>query len=155
MTEIATTPTDDTPVFSLQKLYIKDISFENPNAPMVFTIQNPQPNIEMNMKMENRQIDEDHWEVSLKASIVARDTEQDNQVRFEIEVEQAGLFYLKNIPEEHIDVLINVDCPTMIFPYTRQIISQLTVDGGFMPLLLDPINFAAAYEVNRKQQTKH
>jgi len=153
MTNIdATTTEDNTPAFSLQKLYVKDISFENPNAPMIYTVENPQPNIEMNLKMENKQIDDDHWEVSLKASILARDTTEDNQVRFEIEVEHAGLFYMKNIPQEHIDILINVDCPTMVFPYTRQLISQLTVDGGFLPLLLDTVNFAAAYEQSKQQQ---
>jgi len=135
----------DQPVFSLQKLYVKDSSFENPNAPEVFTMPGNQPKIEINMGVENRQVDTEHWEVSLKVSIISRDSEND-KLLFEIEVEQAAVFYLHHIDEEHIPGLLAVDCPTIIFPYTRQVISQMTLDGGFMPLLLEPVNFRGAFE---------
>ena len=138
------------PVFSVQKIYTRDISFENPNAPQVFSGEN-QPKIELNLGVQNRQVSEDHWEVSLKVSVLAKDAESDKVV-FEVEVEQAGLFLLQNIPEEHIAVVLGVDCPAIIFPYTRQVISQLTVDGGFVPLLLEPFNFAAAYQNSQEQQ---
>ena len=139
----------DAPVFSIQKIYLKDVSFENPNAPEMFAAPAAQPKIEMNLGLENRQVDADHWEVTLKISAVARDSESD-KVLFDIEVAQSGLFYLKNIPEEHMEMLLAVDCPTVIFPYTRQMISQLTVDGGFMPLLLEPVNFGAAFANNNQ-----
>jgi len=141
---------ENAPTFSIQKLYVKDISFENPNAPEMFATPTEQPQIEMNLGLVHRQIDENHWEVSLKVSAQARDTESD-KLLFEIEVEHAGLFYLNNIPEEHLAMLLGIDCPTVIFPYVRQIVSQLTVDGGYMPLLLEPVNFASAFENNNKQ----
>lgn len=145
------------PIFSIQKIYIKDCSFENPNAPAVFTTPSEQPNIEMNLGVNHQQLDEEHWEVTLKISIITRD-QKSKQLLFEIELEHAALFYLKNIDEAHLPMLLGVDCPTIIFPYTRQVISQLTTDGGFMPLLLEPINFRAAFEESQKQteqQTIH
>ncbi|TLS69059.1 protein-export chaperone SecB [Mariprofundus erugo] len=141
----------DSPIFSIQKIYIKDISFENPNAPEIFTSAASQPKIEMNLGVTNRQLDEENWEVALKISVLARESESE-RVLFEIEVEQAGIFYIKNIPVEHIAPVLAVECPAIIFPYTRQIVSQLTVDGGFMPLLLEPFSFGAAYENSLKQQ---
>ena len=140
---------ENAPIFSVQKIYVKDLSFENPNAPEMFAAPASQPKIEMNLGLENRQIDDEHWEVSLKVSAVARDSESE-KVLFDVEVEHAGLFYLKNIPEEHIEMILGVDCPTVIFPYARQMISTMTVDGGFMPLLLEPVNFGAAF-ANSKQ----
>ncbi len=143
------------PVFSVKKIYTRDISFENPNAPQSFTTAENSPKIELNLGVQNRQVSEDHWEVSLKVSVQAKDSESDNVI-FEVEVEQAGLFMLQHIPEEHLPVVLGVDCPAIIFPYTRQIISQLTVDGGFIPLLLDPFNFGAAYQSSQEQgQTTH
>ncbi|ATX82021.1 protein translocase subunit secB [Mariprofundus ferrinatatus] len=151
MTDIdTTTPDENTPVFSLQKLYTRDISFENPNAPFVFAGSMGQPKIDMNLSTKNRQIDAEHCEVTIKVSAQAHDTEND-KLLFEVEVEYAGLFYMKNIPEEHLEILLGVDCPATIFPYVRQLISQLTGDGGFIPLMLDPVNFSAAFEHNRQQ----
>jgi len=147
----ATASEENAPIFSVQKIYVKDISFENPNAPEMFAAPSSQPKIEMNLGLENRQIDGEHWEVALKISAVARDS-QSEKVLFDIEVEQAGLFYLKNIPEEHLEMILGIDCPTVIFPYARQMISQLTVDGGFMPLLLEPVNFGAAFANKNNEQ---
>ncbi|PJC71304.1 MAG: protein-export chaperone SecB, partial [Zetaproteobacteria bacterium CG_4_8_14_3_um_filter_59_5] len=110
-----------------------------------------QPKIDLNLGVNNRQVDEHLWEVSLKVSALARNTE-DDKVIFEVEVEHAGLFLLKNIPDEHILRVLGVDCPTIIFPFTRQLVSQLTSDGGFMPLLLDPFNFAVAYQQRLEEQ---
>jgi len=138
----------DTPVFSLQKIYVKDTSFENPNAPGIYTVPDNQPKFQVNLGVEHRQLDTEHWEVSLKISVISH-ASNNEQVIFEIEVEHAAVFYLKNIDEEHLPVLLAVDCPTIIFPYTRQIISQLTTDGGFMPLLLEPVNFRAVFENSR------
>jgi preprotein translocase subunit SecB len=139
------------PVFSIKKIYTRDISFENPNAPQSFTAAENSPKMELNLGVQNRQVSEDHWEVTLKVSVLAKDSENDSAI-FEVEVEQAGLFLLQNIPEEHLPVVLGVDCPAIIFPYTRQIISQLTVDGGFIPLLLDPFNFGAAYQSSQEQK---
>ena len=138
-------------LFNVEKIYTKDVSFENPNSPQVFMAANTDPKVELKLNIGNRQIDDDHWEVSLKISVLTRNS-KDDSVMFEIEVEQAAVFLLKNIPEEHLPALLGVDCPSIIFPYTRQIVSQLTSDGGFFPLLLEPFNFAATYQENLAQQ---
>ena len=140
------------PIFSVQKIYTKDISFENPNAPQTFGAEK-QPRIELNLGVNHRQVEENLWEVSLKVSALAR-SDEDDSVVFEVEVEHAGLFLLKHIPEEHIPQLLAVDCPTIIFPFTRQLVSTLTSDGGYIPLMLDPFNFAVAYQQSLEQQNQ-
>jgi preprotein translocase subunit SecB len=141
----------DQPVFRLQKLFIKDLSFENPNAPEVFTIKQGEPKVEVNMGLKNKKMaDDDLYEVSL--SITAKITHgDDSNTLFIIEVEHGGIFTLKNIPQEHMPAVLAVDCPTMMFPYTRQIISQLSVDGGFVPFLMEPVNFLALFQNAQKQ----
>ena len=76
----------------------------------------------------------------------------DDQIMFVVEVEHAGIFMMKNIPAEHVQRVLAIDCPLMLFPFTRQIISQASVDGGFMPFLMEPINFIALYENAQQQQ---
>jgi preprotein translocase subunit SecB len=139
-------------MFQVEKIYTKDVSFENPKAPQVFSAQG-QPKIEIGLNVGHQQVGDDHWEVSLKINVVARNN-QDDDVLFEVEVEQAGIFLIRNIPEERMATLLSVDCPTIIFPYTRQIISQLVGDGGFMPLILEPVNFVAAYQNSQEQAQK-
>jgi preprotein translocase subunit SecB len=142
--------TDDAPIFNLQRIYVKDISFENPNSPEVFAEANKQPKVQMSMDLSHRKVNDEHWEVCIKINAETRVQESDKLV-FVIEVEQAGVFFFHNIPEEHIPLLLNVDCPTIIFPYTRQIISQLSVDGGFMPFTLEPVNFNALYQAKLQE----
>jgi len=148
--ETATTE-ENAPLFQLQKLYVKDFSFENTNAPQIFVESQNQLSIEFSLALNNQRIDDEHWEVSLKIHIVAHDKGCDKNV-FETEVEHAGIFILRNIPEEHVTAVLAVECPTIIFPFTRQIISQATVDGGFMPFLMEPVNFRAVYEGKLQQE---
>jgi preprotein translocase subunit SecB len=139
------------PVFRLQKMYLKDLSFENPEAPDVFLAKG-EPKVDVNLGLKHRKLEtEDHYEVTL--SITAKVTNsQTEKTLFIIEVEHAGVFLLKNIPAEHLPPVLAVECATLLFPFTRQIISQVSVDGGFMPFLMEPINFHALYENSKKQQ---
>ncbi len=144
-------PTTEPPVFRLQKLYVKDLSFENPNAPGVFTTPQGEPKVEVNLGLKNKKIEGDDLyevEISITANITHGD---DNKSLFVIEIEHCGVFTIKNIPEEHMRAVLAVDCPTMMFPYTRQIISQLSVDGGFVPFLMEPVNFLALFQNQQKQ----
>ena len=140
------------PIFRMQKMYTKDLSFENPNAPGVYLIQQKQePAVEVNLQLNNKKIDDDHWEVLLQitAKIATKD---DDKVMFILEIEHAGVFLLKNIPEEHIQMILGVDCPTLLFPFTRQIVSQVSTDGGFAPFLMEPVNFMALYQNAQKKK---
>jgi preprotein translocase subunit SecB len=140
-----------TPVFRLEKLYLKDLSFENPNAPEAFFLQKPEHKVDMKLKLTNKKVDENHWEVCLEVSATVHDTKAD-KVMFIIEIEHAGAFLMQNIPEEYLQQVLHVDCPTIIFPYTRQIVSQASVDGGFMPFLMEPMNFAGMFQNKMQQQ---
>jgi preprotein translocase subunit SecB len=141
------------PIFKLQKLYVKDLSFENPNAPDVFLGSFGEPKVDVNLSLRNKQLNEDHWEVSL--SVTAKISKHDeDKVLFIIEIEHAGIFLLRNIPEQHLQPVLAVECPTMMFPFTRQIISQVSVDGGFIPFLMEPVNFMALYENARRRQAE-
>ncbi|WP_456473202.1 protein-export chaperone SecB [Desulfolithobacter sp.] len=140
------------PVFRLQKMYIKDLSFESPNAPGIFLMKNQQPKVEFNLQLNNQKIDDDHWEMSIAITAKIVDQGNDDTVMFVVEIEHAGVFLMKNIPAEHVERVLAVDCPLMLFPFTRQIVSQLAVDGGFMPFLMEPINFVALYENSQQQK---
>lgn len=140
------------PVFRLQKMYVKDLSFENPNAPDVFLEKGGEPKVDVNLGLKHRKLEaEDHYEVTLAITIKVTASTSDKSL-FLIEVEHAGVFLLRNIPAEHITPVLSVECPALLFPFTRQIISQASVDGGFIPFLMEPVNFLALYENSRRQQ---
>jgi preprotein translocase subunit SecB len=88
----------------------------------------------------------------MEVSATIKDTKSGKTLMV-VEVEHAGAFLMENIPEEHLDQVLHVDCPTFIFPYTRQVVSQVSVDGGFMPFMLEPINFPALYQ-SKKQKAQ-
>ena len=142
---------EDMTVFRLEKLYLKDLSFQSPNTPEVFFLQDQEPKVEMNLKMTNKKVDDKHWEICLEISATITDTKSDKTLMI-VEVEHAAAFLMENIPEEHIEQVLHVDCPTILFPYTRQIVSQVSVDGGFMPFLMEPINFPALYQSKKQKE---
>jgi len=140
------------PVFRMQKMYIKDFSFESPNTPQVFLERSQDPKVDFNLQLNSKKIDDDHWEVALSITAKMMDKKADDKIMFIVELEHAGVFMMKNIPAEHVQRVLAIDCPLMLFPFTRQIISQVSVDGGFMPFLMEPINFIALYENAQRQQ---
>ena len=148
-------PDENSPVFRMQKMYIKDFSFENPNAPAVFQVPNQEPKVEVNLKLNNRKLDDDHYEIGLQITAKIVDKNNDDKTMFIMEIEHAAAFLMKNIPDEHMEMVLGVDCPTLLFPFTRQIVSQISVDGGFIPFLMEPINFMALYQnsKNTAQET--
>ena len=141
----------DAPVFRMQKMYIKDFSFENPNAPEIFLGKQPEPKVQVNLGVKNNKLENDHYEVSLEITATVSNGDSDQNL-FIIEIEHAGVFLLKNIPENAIEMVLAVDCPTMLLPFTRQIISQASIDGGFIPFLLEPMNFMGMYENAKKNK---
>ncbi len=143
------------PELRMQKMYIKDLSFENPNAPEVYLMQQKEePNVEVNLQLKHKKIKDDNYEVALEitAKIVAKGEKETTM--FIMEIEHAGVFLVKNIPEEHLEMVLGVDCPTLLFPFTRQIVSQVSIDGGFAPFLMEPINFMGLFQNAKKQKEK-
>ena len=141
------------PEFRMQKMFIKDFSFENPNAPQIFiTQQKTEPNVELNLQLNNQKLDDNHWEVVMEISAKVTTKEEEPKVLFILEIEHGAVFMLKNIPDEHLPMVLGVDCPTLLFPFTRQLVSQISVDGGFMPFQMEPINFMALFQNAQKEQ---
>jgi preprotein translocase subunit SecB len=144
----------EAPVFRMQKMYLKDLSFESPNAPQIFLAQGQEPKVDFNLQLANTKIDDDHYEVTISITAKILDQKADDTVMFVVELEHAAVFLLKNIPAEHLQRVMAVDCPLMLFPFTRQIASQISVDGGFMPFLMEPINFIALFENAQKEKSQ-
>lgn len=141
------------PEFRMQKMYIKDLSFENPNVPDVFMNQGTEPKVELNLQLSNKKIDDTHWEVALQVTAKVS-ADNGEKTLFILELEHAAIFLLKNIPEEHMAMVLGVDCPTLLFPFSRQIASQVSTDGGFAPFLMEPVNFMGLFQNAQKQQAE-
>ena len=132
---------DTSPQVGILAQYVKDLSFENPNAPG--SLQNAtQPQIEIGINVNARKVGDEVYEVELKINAEAK---TDAGSAFVIELIYAGLFGLRNVPEEALEPFLVVEAPRLIFPFARRIISDLTRDGGFPPLMLEPIDFAQLY----------
>lgn len=131
------------PSMNILGQYLKDLSFENPNAPQSLAIQDGQPEINISVNVNAKNLAPTDFEVELH--IEAQATHENNAV-FAAELLYAGIFRLENIPEEALHPIILVECPRMIFPFARQILAEATQKGGFPPLMLDPIDFAGMYE---------
>jgi len=139
------------PTFRLQKMYLKDLSFENPHAPEIYLAKHGDPKVDINLGVKHKKLENDHWEVSLAITAKFSGSTEDKTI-FIVEIEHAGVFLLRNIPEQHLAPVLAVECPALLFPFTRQIVSQVTLDGGFQPFLMEPVNFVALYENSKKQQ---
>ena len=131
------------PSMNILAQYLKDLSFENPNAPQSLAIQDGQPEINISVNVNAKNLAPTDFEVELH--IEAQATHEGTAV-FAAELLYAGIFRLENIPEEAMHPIILVECPRMIFPFARQILADATQKGGFPPLMLDPIDFASMYE---------
>jgi preprotein translocase subunit SecB len=122
--------------------YVKDISFENPGAPNSLRGSDTSPNIDMNVNINVRPQSKSDYEVELKMDAKAV---RGDETLFIVEVCYAGIFQLENVPQEHLSPLLLIECPRLLFPFARQIVSDATRQGGFPPLLIDPVDFAALY----------
>ena len=132
---------DTAPAVGLISQYVKDLSFENPNAPAVFQWQG-QPQIDVQFNIGANQVADDVHEVVLKIDVKA---ESEDKTAFQVELSYAGLFGLRNIPDEQIQPFLLAEGPRLIFPFARRVLADAVRDGGFPPLLLEPIDFGALY----------
>ena len=138
------------PSFAIEKLYIKDASVEIPNAPQIFT-DRTQPQVNVELGNSATKLDDGIFEVVIKVTVTAKIAEK---VAFLVEVSQAGIFGIRNVPEENLEMIIGVTCPNILFPYVREAVSDLVTRAGFAPVLLNPINFEALF-MQQKQQAEN
>ena len=132
---------DTSPAAGLISQYVKDLSFENPNAPAIY--QNPTaPQIDVQFNIGAVQVGEDVHEITLRIEVKA---EAEGQVAFMVDLSYAGLFGLRNIPAEHLQPFLLGEAPRLIFPFARRVLADAIRDGGFPPLMLEPIDFVALY----------
>lgn len=132
---------DTMPAAGLISQYIKDLSFENPNAPAIFQNATP-PGIDVQFNIGTAQVADEVHEVVLKIDVKA---EADGQTAFIVDLTYAGLFGLRNIPDEHVQPFLLGEAPRLLFPFARRVLADCVRDGGFAPLLLEPIDFAQLY----------
>jgi preprotein translocase subunit SecB len=135
------------PTFSIEKIYLKDLSVEVPNAPEVF-LETEAPSMEVNINSAARTVKEAMYEVVLSVTITARIKEK---TVFLVEVAQAGVFQIRNVPQQDMGPLLGIACPNTLFPYVRESISTVTTRAGFQPVLLAPMSFENLYQQQMQQ----
>ena len=149
MTDTQAAATEQEQQFALQRIYIKDLSFEVPLGAQIFNKQwQPQVQIDMNTKAEK--IADDVFEAVLTITVTAKIGED---IAFLIEVQQAGAFFVKGLDDEQLRRVLMIMCPNILFPYAREAIDSLATRGSFPPLMLQPVNFEALYVQAQQQQT--
>ena len=136
--------------FAIQKIYIKDISFEAPNSPQGFTEQwTPKLNLDLNTSTQG--VAEHNYEVVLSLTLTVSNNDK---TAYLVEVHQAGIFHLEDFPDSALRHLLGSYCPNILFPYAREAVSDIVTRGGFPQMLLNPINFDALYEQVSRQQAQ-
>ena len=149
MTDISNADLQAAPMLSALGQYIKDLSFENPNAPRSLSQQDQSPNINISVNVNARPIADQDFEVELALSGQAG--EGANTV-FRFDLKYAGIFRIQNVPSEAIQAVVMIECPRLLFPFARQIVADCVRNGGFPPLFIDPIDFAGLYRQRMEQQ---
>lgn len=139
---------DQHPVFNIEKIYVKDASLEAPNTPQIF-LQQAQPAVTIELQNRAAMIDQGVFEVVITVTVTSK---IEDKVAFLVEVAQAGIFRIMNVPEESVSGILGVACPNILYPYVREAVSDLVTRGGFQPVLLSPINFEALYTQQLQQQ---
>ncbi|MHB1676029.1 MAG: protein-export chaperone SecB [Sulfuriferula sp.] len=136
-------------VFAIEKLYVKDLSVEVPNAPQIF-LERETPEIGVQLATLSSSIADDIYEIVLTATITAKTGEN---VMFLVEVAQAGIFRIAQVPAEQLEAVLGIGCPNIVFPYLRETVSDLVSRAGFPPVILNPVNFEALYLQQKQSAT--
>ncbi len=138
--------------FSIQKLYVKDVSFESPDTPKAFRFTKWDPKIELNLNNAHSTIDDHMYEAVLTVTATVK---HEDKVAYLVEVQQAGIFAIVGFNENDQKYLLGSQCMNILFPYARETISDLTSRGGFPPLILAPVNFDALYQQHMQQKSSN
>lgn len=138
------------PLFNLEKIYVKDLSLEIPHAPQIF-LEHDNPQIDVQLHSQAAPVEEGVFEVVVMSTVTAKVGEK---VMFLIEARQAGIFQVRNVSNEAMEPILAVMCPNILFPYLREVVSDVAVRAGFAPVLLNPINFESLYQQQKQQQAQ-
>jgi preprotein translocase subunit SecB len=138
---------DPTPVFQIQRMYLKDLSLEQPNSPKIL-LEQQQPQVEINLGMGAEPVADGIFEVTVTATVT---TKVQDKTLFLVEAKQAGIFEIRHVPDEQMQGIISIVCPQMIYPYLRAIVSDVCTRAGFPPIILTEVNFQAMFEAQQAQ----
>lgn len=135
-------------VFSIEKIYVKDLSLEIPHAPQIF-LEREQPEMQVQLHTEGGGIGEGMFEVTLTVTVTAK---LGDKTMFLAEAGQAGIFQIRHVPQDDLEPIMGIACPNILFPYVRETISDVINRAGFPPVLLAPVNFEALYQARQQEQ---
>lgn len=138
-------------VFSIEKIYVKDMSLEIPHAPQVF-LQREAPKVDVQLHNQGGMMDEGVYEIVLTVTVTAK--LPDEKTLFLAEAAQAGIFQIRNVPQDDLEAVLGITCPNILFPYVREVISDMVSRAGFPPVLLNPVNFEVLYHQQREAQAQ-
>lgn len=137
------------PVFSIEKLYVKDLSLEVPNGPKVF-LERENPQVNVQLRTDANTIEEGIFEVTLTVTVSAK--LPSDKTLFMIEVAQSGIFQIRNVPQGDLEPVMMIGCPNILFPYAREAVSDAVTRAGFQPVILAPVNFEALYQAQKQKR---
>ena len=144
------TPDAANPIFQIQRIYLKDLSLEQPNSPQIL-LEQVQPQVEINLALGAAGIADGIYEVTVTATVT---TKVGEKVLFLVEAKQAGIFEIRNIPNDQLQPIVGIACPGIVYPYLRAIVSDVCTRAGFPPVILAEVNFQAMYEAQQAQQAQ-
>ena len=139
---------DANPVFNIQRMYLKDLSLEQPNSPQIL-LEQQQPQVDINLGLGAENIADGIYEVAVTATVT---TKVSDKVLFLVEAKQAGIFEIRNLPDDQMQGVLGIVCPQMVYPYLRAIVSDVCTRAGFPPILLTEVNFQAMFQAQQEQQ---
>ena len=139
--------TNNAPLFQIQRMYLKDLSLEQPNSPQVL-LEQGQPQVEINLNLGAETISEAMYEVTVTATV---QTKINDKTLFLVEAKQGGIFEIRNIPDEQLKQILGIACPGIVYPYLRAIVSDVCTRAGFPPVILSEVNFQAMYEAQQAE----
>ena len=137
-----------TPVFQIQRVYLKDLSLEQPNSPQIL-LEQAQPQVDINLALGAEPVADGIYEVAVTATVT---TKVNDKVLFLVEAKQAGIFEIRNLPDDQMQAIVGIACPQMVYPYLRAVVSDICTRAGFPPVVLAEVNFQAMFEAQQQAQ---
>jgi preprotein translocase subunit SecB len=138
---------DNAPLFQIQRMYLKDLSLEQPNSPQVL-LEQGQPQVEINLTLGAETIGDAMFEVTVTGTVT---TKVNDKLLFLVEAKQAGIFEIRNMPADQMQPILRIACPGIVYPYLRAIVSDVCTRAGFPPVVLSEVNFQAMYEAQQAE----